>query len=162
MKELARRAPRTGTYKVYLVGGGTAVYMGWRPSSIDVDVYSHKDAVFRDVQRIKEDLEINVEFVRPEQFVPPLQGSAGRHLFIDTIGSVTFFHYDPYAQVFSKVVRGFKRDLDDARHFVGAGMVDPSKLRSLTAEIPDSEFAKYPSLSRTAIEKAVEGFLTTL
>ena len=48
MKELARRAPRTGSYKVYFVGGGTAVYMGWRPSSVDIDVYSDEDAVFRD------------------------------------------------------------------------------------------------------------------
>ena len=162
MKELARRAPRTGSHKVYFVGGGTAVYMGWRPSSVDVDVYSDKDAVFRDVQKIKEDLEINIEFARPEHFVPPLKGSAGRHVFIDTMGPVTFFHYDPYAQVLSKVVRGFKRDLDDARQFVRTGMVDPAKLRSLTAEIPDSAFAKYPALSRKAIENAVEGFLGTL
>ncbi|MGA7303339.1 MAG: DUF6036 family nucleotidyltransferase [Rhodothermales bacterium] len=162
MKELARRAPRTGSFDVYLVGGGTAVFLGWRPSSVDVDVYSDKDAVFQDIQKIKEDLEINVEFARPEHFVPPLKGSTGRHVFIDTMGPVTFFHYDPYAQVLSKVVRGFKRDLDDARQFIRTGMVDPDKLRSLTAAIPDSAYARYPALSRTAIEHAVEGFLDTL
>ena len=162
MKELAKRAPRPGSYKVYLVGGGTAVYMGWRRSSVDVDVYSDEDAVFRDIQEIKEELEINIEFARPEHFVPPLEGSAGRHVFIDMIGAVTFFHYDPYAQFLSKVVRGFKRDLDDARQFVGSGMVDPAKLRSLIADIPDSAFAKYPTLSRVAIGSAVEGFLSTV
>lgn len=162
MKEIANRAPRTGSYNVYFVGGGTAVYLGWRQSSVDVDVYSDKDVVFRDVQKIKEDLEINVEFARPEYFVPPLKGTTERHVLIDTIGPVTYFHYDPYAQVLSKVVRGFKRDLDDARQFIQTGMVDPAKLRSLTAEIPDSAFAKYPALSRSAIENAVEGFLGSL
>lgn len=162
MKEIAGRAPRTGSYEVYFVGGGTAVYLGWRPSSVDVDVYSDKDAVFRDVQKIKEDLQINIEFARPEHFVPPLKGSNGRHVPIETIGRVAFFHYDPYAQVLSKVVRGFKRDLEDAGQFIRTGMVDPAKLRSLIAGIPDSTFAKYPTLSRTAIENAVEGFLGTL
>ena len=99
---------------------------------------------------------------RFEHFVPPLKGSTGRHVFIDTMGPVTFFHYDPYAQVLSKVVRGFRRDLDDARQFSRTGLVDPAKLRSLTAGIPESAFAKYPTLSRTAIENAVEGFLGTI
>jgi len=160
MKELARRAPRRGAYRVYFVGGGTAVYLGWRRSSIDVDLYSDREVVFRDIQEIKERLNINIEFARPEDFVPPLPGTAGRHVFIDTVGAITFYHYDPYAQLFSKVARGFQRDLDDAREFIRSGMVDPQKLRSLVTKIPNSAFAKYPSLSRDGIENAIETFLT--
>jgi hypothetical protein len=40
MRDLARGAPAGGTYRVYLVGGGTAVLEGWRPSSVDAGVYS--------------------------------------------------------------------------------------------------------------------------
>jgi len=160
MKELARRAPRRGAYRVYFVGGGTAVYLGWRRSSIDVDLYSDREVVFRDIQEIKERLNINIEFARPEDFVPPLPGSAGRHVFVVTVGAITFYHYDPYAQLFSKVARGFQRDLDDAREFIRSGMVDPQKLRSLVTKIPNSAFAKYPSLSRDGIENAIETFLT--
>ena len=159
MKELARTAPRRGAHRVYFVGGGTAVYLGWRRSSIDVDLFSDKDIVFRDIQKIKERLNINIEFARPEDFVPPLRGTAGRHVFVDTIGSITFYHYDPYAQLFSKVVRGFQRDLDDAREFIRSRMVDPLKLRSLVAAITDSAYAKYPSLTRTGTEGAIEAFL---
>lgn len=159
MKELARRAPRRGAYRVYFVGGGTAVYLGWRRSSIDVDLYSDREVVFRDIQEIKERLNINIEFARPEDFVPPLPETAGRHVFIATVGAITFYHYDPYAQFFSKVARGFQRDLDDGREFIRSGMVDPRKLRSLLAEIPNSAFAKYPSLSREGIEDAIETFL---
>jgi hypothetical protein len=159
MKELARSAPRRGAYRVYLVGGGTAVYLGWRRSSIDVDLFSDEQRVFRDIQELKERLNLNIEFARPEDFVPPLKGSADRHVFIDTIGSITFFHYDPYAQLLSKVVRGFERDLGDAREFVRSGMVDPARFRSLVAAIPDSAYARYPSLSRGGVERAVEDFL---
>jgi hypothetical protein len=159
MKELARNAPRRGAYRIYFVGGGTAVYLGWRRSSIDVDLCSDQEIVFRNIQEIKERLNINIEFARPEDFVPPLKRTADRHVFIDTIGAITFCHYDPYAQLLSKVVRGFQRDLNDAREFINSGMVDPKKLRLLVAAIPDSAYARYPSLSRGGIENAIETFL---
>lgn len=162
MKELAQSAPRRGAYRVYFVGGGTAVYLGWRRSSIDVDLFSEEDVVFRDIQRIKEDLNINIEFARPEDFVPPIDGTADRHVFIEKIGAITFYHYDPYAQLFSKVVRGFQRDLDDARHFVTSGTVDPARFRKLVAKIPDAAYARYPSLSRSGVEAAVDRFLSEI
>jgi hypothetical protein len=160
MKELARTAPRRGPFRVYIVGGGTAVFLGWRRSSIDVDLFCDQQVVFRDIQAIKERLNMNVEFARPEDFVPPLKGSEDRHVFIDKAGSVAFYHYDPYAQLLSKVVRGFRRDLDDAREFVRSGMVDAGRFRNLVAAIPDTAYAKYPNLSRDGVEDAVEAFLT--
>jgi hypothetical protein len=159
MKELARTSPRRGSFRVYLVGGGTAVYLGWRRSSIDVGLFSEQQAVFRDIQAIKERLNMNVEFARPEDFVPPLKGSEDRHIFIDKVGSVAFYHYDPYAQLLSKVVRGFQRDLDDAREFARSGMVDAGRFRELVASIPDTAYARYPNLSRDGVDAAVEAFL---
>ena len=160
MKELARETPRRGVHRVYLVGGGTAVYMGWRRSSIDVNLFSDDGVVFRNIQQVKERLNLNIEFARPENFVPALEGSADRHVFIEKMGSIAFYHYDPYAQLLSKVVRGFRRDLDDAREFVRSEMVDPARFRSLVKAIPDSAYARYPSLSRTGVEGAVEAFLS--
>jgi hypothetical protein len=162
MKELSRTAPRRGTFKVYLVGGGTAVYAGWRDSSIDVDLFSEQESVFRDIQGIKERLNINVEFARPEDFVPPLPGSSDRHVFIASIGAVSFYHYDPYAQTLSKVVRGFERDLEDARNFVASGMVKPERLKDLVERIPKGAYARYPSLTDSAVREAVRTFLSEL
>jgi hypothetical protein len=159
MNELARTAPRRGVHRVYLVGGGTAVYLGWRPSSIDVDLHSDEEAVFRDIQAIKERLDLNIEFARPEDFVPPLQGAADRHVFIDAVGPISFYHYDPCSQLLAKIVRGFQRDLGDAREFLRSGMVEPARFRALVAAIPDSAYAKYPSLTRRGVEKAVDAFL---
>jgi hypothetical protein len=147
---------------VYFVGGGTAVLLGWRASTIDADLHADDDAIFHDVQGIKERLELNIEFARPEDFVPPLAGTAGRHVLVETIGRVSFLHYDPYAQLLSKVVRGFDRDLKDAERFIESGMVDPERFRSLVNGITDAAYAKYPALSRDAVRDAVDDFLAGL
>ncbi len=160
MRELARSAPRRGTYRVYFVGGATAVLQGWRASTIDADLYAGKDAVFHGIQSIQERLQLNIEFARPEDFVPALAGSDDRHVVIETIGSVSFHHYDPYAQLLSKVVRGFNRDLQDAKSFLDSGMVDAARFRDLVNGIPDSAYSKYPTLSRQAVREAVDTFFS--
>lgn len=162
MRELARSANPKRAYRVFLVGGGTAVFEGWRESSIDADLYADRDEIFRDVQAIKERLRLNIELVRPEDFVPPLEGSEDRHVFVETVGRVTFYHYDPYAQLLSKVVRGFARDMEDARALVTSGFVDPDRFRKLVEGIPESAYSKYPRLSSRAVRAAVEEFLSGL
>lgn len=160
MQEVARSAPQGRTYRVYLVGGGTAVFAGWRASTIDADLYSEHEEIFHDIQRIKERLQLNIEFVRPENFVPALAGSDSRHVFIETIERVSFLHYDPYAQLLSKVVRGFRRDMLDSESFLASGMVDGERFRSLVHEIPQAAYARYPALSQAAVIEAVDQFLS--
>jgi hypothetical protein len=162
LREIARTAPRNRSFRVYLVGGGTAVLMGWRPSSVDADLFSEQDAVFRDIQGIKDRLNVNVEFARPEHFVPPLPGSEERHVFVEKIGKVSFHHYDPYAQILAKIVRGFARDLDDARNFVGSGLVEPARLRALVNRVPAGAYSRYPRLTANGVRETVEEFLADL
>ena len=162
MQRLAETAPRGRHFRVFVVGGGTAVAHGWRESTIDVDLYADDEAVFRDIQRIKETERLNVEFARPEHFVPPLSGVTERHVFIAAFGAVSFFHYDPYSQAFSKIVRGFRRDLEDARHFIDGGLVDVARFRELVHAIPESAFVRYPSLSRAAILDTVDAFFDSI
>ena len=162
MRELAGSARKNRHYDVYLVGGGTAVLQGWRESSIDADLYSAQDDIFRDVQAIKERLRLNIELARPEDFVPPLEGTGDRHVFIERVGLVSYYHYDPYAQLLSKVVRGFDRDMADAMAFVSSGMVDVERFRRLLWAIPDSAWTKYPRYSPGAVRKAIDDFLINL
>ena len=159
MQAIADSAHGPGPYRVHLVGGSTAVLAGWRPSTIDADLHSDDEEVLRDIQNIKERLDVNIELVRPEQFVPPLSGSDDRHVFIQAIGPVRFYHHDPYVQALAKIVRGFRQDREDARHFLASGMVDAVTLRSLVARIPDDAYARYPTLSPKAVTAAVEAFL---
>jgi hypothetical protein len=71
----------------------------------------------------------------------------------------SFYHYDPYAQLLAKVVRGFSRDLEDARMFLHSGMVDAERFRSLVEGIPETSYGRYPAISRQAVIDAVQGFL---
>lgn len=158
MRELARTAPRQGTHRVYIVGGGTAVLSGWRATSVDADLHADDEAVFHDIQGIKERLNVNVEFTRPEQFVPPLSGTQDRHLFVQTLRNVSFWHYDPYAQVFSKLARGLERDLADARSFVRSGLVEPERLLALVRAVPAAAYARYPRLAPTRLLAVIEAF----
>jgi hypothetical protein len=133
--------------------------MGWRESTIDVDLSADRDSVFRDIQGIKERLDINIELARPDDFVPPLKGASVRHVLIQKIGLIDFYHFDPYSQAFAKIVRGFQRDREDARALIENGMVDTTRLSELVSAIPDSAYARYPHLTRSAVERAVMRFL---
>ncbi len=53
----------TSPYRVYLVGGATAVLLGWRDSTIDVDlkIIPESDEVFRSLPPLKERFQMNIE-----------------------------------------------------------------------------------------------------
>lgn len=160
MEALAASAPSGISIRAYFIGGATAVDRGWRNSTIDADLHATDDRLFADVQQIKDRLRVNVELARPEDFVPPLSGSEDRHIFIETIGQVSFFHHDPYAQLLSKIVRGFRQDLEDATRFLDDGLVEIDRFRALVHGITDESYSSYPNLSRDSVEAAVQDFLS--
>lgn len=145
--------------QVYLVGGATAVERGWRAATIDADLSVSDDRPLARVQAIKEALHVNIELSSPDQFVPALAGSADRHLFVESVGRVSFFHFDPYTQLLAKIVRGFEHDLGDAARFIDDGLVDVARFQPLVREIPDEAYMRHPNLSRSMVESAVEDFL---
>lgn len=159
MEALGRSISSAPPIRVYFIGGATAVDRGWRSSTIDVDLHATDDRLFADIQGIKDRLRVNVELARPEDFVPPLAGSDDRHLFIDAVGQVSFFHYDPYAQLLSKIVRGFRQDVEDAARFLSDELVEAKRFLALVRDIPDESYYRYPNLSRLMVEGAVQDFL---
>ena len=50
--------------RVHLVGGASAVLLGWRDTTIDIDlaVVPESDEVFRAIARLKEEFNVNIEF----------------------------------------------------------------------------------------------------
>src|SRR5688572_13666711 len=93
--------------RVYFTGGATAVLLGWRTSTIDVDikVEPDTDAMFRAIPRIKESLHLNVELASPVDFIPVPPGWQDRSPFVAQEGRTSFHHFDPYAQALAKVER---------------------------------------------------------
>jgi hypothetical protein len=70
MRALGRAAQIEG--RVYLTGGATAVLHGRRASTIDVDikVLPDQDELLRELPRLKEQLNLNVELASPSDFIP--------------------------------------------------------------------------------------------
>lgn len=70
MRALGRAASVEG--RVYLAGGATAVLHGWRSNTIDVDIklVPDRDELMREIPRLKEELNLNVELAAPSDFIP--------------------------------------------------------------------------------------------
>jgi len=154
MRELYERAHVEG--RVYFTGGATAVLLGWRSSTIDIDVKfdPEHDALFRALPGIKEDLEINVELAAPSDFVPPLPGWESRSQFIGNEGRLQFLHYDVYSQALSKIERGHARDRADVADMLRSGLVDPVKLRDLFAAV-EPQLVRYPAIDPATLRRSL-------
>jgi hypothetical protein len=106
--------------EVYFTGGATAVLLGWRASTIDIDLKLEggADSVLRAIPRIKEDLQVNVELAAPDDFVPALPGWRDRCLFVRREGPLDFLHYDLYGQTLAKIERAHELDPKDVREMI--------------------------------------------
>lgn len=158
MKALAAAA-RTAS-RVYLVGGASSVLLGWRTSTIDIDlkIIPESDEILRSLPRLKEQLHLNIELASPDDFIPELPGWQERSRFIQQEGKLSFYHYDFYAQALAKIERGHQIDLKDVEKFLETGLVEPRRLRELFSEVEDQLY-KYPALNKSSFREAVEHIL---
>ncbi len=140
----------------YLTGGATAVLVGWRESTIDVDLslVPEHEPLLRALADLKNELEINVELVGPGDFVPLPRGWEERSLFAARKGRITFRHLDPYAQALSKIERGHVRDVEDVAELGRRGMIDGDRLLELFDEI-EAELFRYPAVDPASFRRAV-------
>ena len=143
--------------RVYFTGGATAVLLGWRKSTIDVDikVEPDTDAMFRAIPHIKESLQLNVELASPIDFIPVRPGWQDRSPFVAQEGRTSFYHFDPYAQALAKVERGHRQDVDDVREMVSRGMIDPSAAWQYYTSI-EPQLLRYPAVDPQSFRRAIE------
>ena len=143
--------------RVYFTGGATAVLLGWRESTIDIDVkfVPELDAILREIPTIKETLRINVELASPLDFIPVAAGWEDRSRFVEQIRRVTFFHFDLRAQALAKVERGHRQDLEDVREMVTRELIDPAAALRYFETI-EPELHRFPAIHGPSFRKAVE------
>ena len=115
MQALGQEAQGSGC--IYFTGGASALLIGWRDSTIDVDIRLDPEppGIFQAIAKLKQKLNINIELASPQDFLPPLPGWRDRSVFISKQGNISFYHYDFTAQALSKLSRGFDRDLNDVQ-----------------------------------------------
>lgn len=160
MRALAQHAREE--VRVYFTGGVTAVLLGWRNSTVDVDLSFHPelDEIFRSIPAIKEELSVNVELAAPSNFIPPVPGWETRCQFIGREGKVGFYHYDLYSQALSKIERGHQQDVSDVNSMLENGLIDSTKLLELFNEIRPFLY-RFPAIDPDSFSKAVLRFVSS-
>jgi hypothetical protein len=154
MLELGRAVRSPG--RIYFTGGVSAVLMGWREMTLDVDLKADPEpqGFFECLPRLKDELNINIELASPDQFVPPLPGWQERSPFIAQHGALSFHHYDFYGQALAKIERDHARDQRDVESMIQSGLVAPARLRELFAEI-EPQLIRYPAIDAPTLRTRV-------
>jgi hypothetical protein len=158
MRALGRETTVEG--RIYVVGGASAVLLGWRDSTVDVDlkIIPDRGELLRAIPLLKESLRINVELASPDDFIPPLPGWEDRSPFIAREGKLSFHHYDFYAQALAKIERGHDIDRRDVQEMLAASLVKPARLRELFAAI-EPELYRYPAVDPDHFRRAVDAIV---
>ena len=147
----------TEAARVYLVGGASSVLLGWRDSTIDVDLkfVPENDEILRQLPSLKERLQLNIELASPDDFIPQLPGWQERSRFIRQEGKLTFLHYDFYAQALAKIERGHEMDRQDVHDLINSNLIESKRLLDLFSQIEDLLY-RYPALDAASFRQAVE------
>lgn len=144
----------------YLTGGATAVLVGWRAATVDVDLtlVPESERVLRALPRLKEELRINVELASPADFIPVAPGWEERGTYVAREGRLTFYHFDLVAQLLSKLERAHVRDLEDVRALLELGLVDASAARQAFEEL-EPRLYRFPAIDPGSFRSRVEDVL---
>jgi hypothetical protein len=141
----------------YLVGGATAIFAGWRTSTVDVDLRLEpdSDSALRAIPRLKEALQINVELASPIDFLPEAPGWRERSPFLGQHGHLAVFHFDFYYQALAKIERGHDIDRRDVAAMLDSGWVERRRLRELFAAI-EPQLYRFPAIDPAGFRRRVE------
>lgn len=158
MRELGAAARSPG--KVYFTGGATALLLGFRDQTVDVDLKLEPEpqGAFEAIAGLKNKLDLNVELASPDDFIPPSRTWRERSRPIAAHGPVEFFHYDFSLQALAKLERGHAQDLEDVASFLRGGYVTAAELRAVFAEI-EPQLLRYPAVDPQQFRRRVENFL---
>ena len=149
MVELGRVAREPG--RIYFTGGVSAVLIGWREMTMDVDLKPdpEPEGIFEALPRLKDELEINIELAAPDDFIPALEGWRERSVFIAHHGRIDFFHYDFYAQALAKIERDHDRDRRDVEQIFARGLARKDRVIECFREI-EPKLVRFPAIDPRA------------
>jgi hypothetical protein len=133
------------------------VLSGWRSTTIDVDLklVPEQDSVLRAIPGLKNELQINVEFASPGDFIPLPEGWEERSPLAERRSRLTFRHFDPYSQALAKLERDHARDRTDVGALIRTGLVDPERLWNYYCEIEPALY-RFPAIDPASLRGRVE------
>jgi hypothetical protein len=116
LMELGRRFRGSG--RIYLVGGTTMVYEGFRDQTLEVKLAFEFSSQYQTqfieiVREVNQELNVIVKEVSPGDFIPLPAGYKDRCRFLGRFGNIDVFHFDPYSMALSKIERSTEEDFSD-------------------------------------------------
>jgi len=114
LQNMGARVPPAS--QLVLIGGSALILLGSPRLTVDIDFIgddAHPNALHQLIIQIAKELQIHVEPVPLERFIPLPQGSAERRIRIGQYGNLEIYIADPYSIALSKLDRGFETDIDD-------------------------------------------------
>ena len=135
--ELGRRFRQTG--RLYLVGGAALVHAGIRPGTSattqDIDIEVASGDMYEVINQLKQQLQINVEFASPGDFIPLPRDWQSLSRYAGRYGSIDVFYFDFYSIALSKIDRGNSRDLQDVALLLQKQAITLQELDSAAQEV---------------------------
>jgi hypothetical protein len=144
--------------QAYVAGGATAVLLGWRDATIDVDLKlagNDVDRLLRAIPHLKETLQINVELATPDHFIPVRDGWEDRSRFESQDGNLAVYHFELVWQALAKIHRGHRQDLEDVDAMLRLGFVDASAIRDAFDSV-EADLYRFPNIDPASFRRAVD------
>jgi hypothetical protein len=150
LQELGARLPPAS--QLILVGGSALALLGSPRLTIDIDFIGddvHPNPLHSTVMQIAREMQIHVEPVPLERFVPLPEGNEERIIRIGQFGNLEVFVADPYSIALSKLDRGLDTDFDDLVFLIKNNHVDMNQFeRILSTALPHArKFDFNPDIS---------------
>ena len=133
LQSLGERLP--STFPLVLVGGSALALLGSPRPTIDIDFVGddvNPSKLHRTIMEIAGELNIDLEPVPIERFIPLPEGSDKRRIYIGQFGNMNVYVADPYSIALSKLDRGFDTDLDDIVFLIQQNYVVLRELEQIT------------------------------
>ncbi|HXL35928.1 MAG TPA: DUF6036 family nucleotidyltransferase [Ktedonobacteraceae bacterium] len=125
--------------RLYLVGGAALVHLGVRPGFtqyIDIQVGgTNEGELIVAIQRLIQQMQVNVEFASPADFMPLPSQWETHARFIGRYGMIDVFYFDFYSIALSKTEQGNQRDIADVKLLVQQGIITLNELDTAYQEV---------------------------
>lgn len=156
LEELGKRYPKEAT--LLLLGGSALCLLGSPRPTLDIDYVGNdlrKNELQRLIDLVAEEMQVDIEPVPIEQFVPVPPDAESRWLTVGRYGSIDVFIMDPYTIALSKLDRGFDTDIEDILFLLRQNLITLEQLENitLTALEEASAYDMVPQVVRSHLEQ---------
>jgi hypothetical protein len=132
------------------VGGAALVHAGVRPGfTVDIGVQvggKNEGELIVAIQRLIQQMQINVEFASPADFMPLPSDWEMHAQYVGRYGEIDVFYFDFYSIALSKIERGNSRDIADVKLLVQQKIISLDELdiayQEVLAQLGQGQFPK--------------------